>query len=33
MVDEVLSACDVSHQHQHQLLDFGVSRHMYIHRN
>jgi hypothetical protein len=33
MVDEVLSTCDVSHQHQHWLLDSGVSSHMCLHRN
>jgi hypothetical protein len=33
MVDEVLSTCDVSHQHQHWLLDFGASSHMCLHRN
>jgi hypothetical protein len=33
MVDEVLSTCDVSHQHQHWLLDSGASNHMCLHRN
>jgi hypothetical protein len=33
MVDEVLSTCDVSHQHQHWLLDSGASSHMCLHRN
>jgi hypothetical protein len=33
MVDEVLSTCDVSHQHQHWLLYFSVSIHMCLHRN
>ena len=33
MVDEVFSTCDVSHQHQHCLLDSGVSSHMCLHRN
>jgi hypothetical protein len=33
MVDEVLSTCDVSHQHQHWLLDFGASIQMCLYRN
>jgi hypothetical protein len=33
MVDEVLSTCDVSHQHQHWLLDSGASSHMCLHIN
>lgn len=33
MVDEVLSTCDGSHQHQHWLLDSSVSNHMCLHRN
>jgi hypothetical protein len=33
MVDELLSTCDVSHQHQHWLLDSGASNHMCLHRN
>jgi hypothetical protein len=33
MVDEVLYTCDVSHQHQHWLLDSGASNHMCLHRN
>jgi hypothetical protein len=33
MVDEVLFTCDVSHQHQHWLLDSGASSHKCLHRN
>jgi hypothetical protein len=33
MVDEVLSTCDVSHQHKHWLLDSGASIHMCLHKN
>jgi hypothetical protein len=35
MVDEILSTCDVSHQHQHQhwLLYSSASNHMCLHRN
>jgi hypothetical protein len=33
MIDKVFSTCDVSHQHQHWLLDSGVSNHMCLHRN
>ena len=33
MVEEVLSICDVSHQHQHWLLYSGASSHMCLHRN
>jgi hypothetical protein len=33
MVDDVLSTCDVSHQHHHWLLDSGASIHMRLHRN
>jgi hypothetical protein len=28
-----LSTCDVSHQHQHWVLDSGASSHMCLHRN
>jgi hypothetical protein len=33
MVAEVLFTCDVAHQHQHWLLDFGACNHMCLHRN
>jgi hypothetical protein len=33
IVDEVLSTCDVSHEYQHWLLDYGVCSHMCLHRN
>jgi hypothetical protein len=33
MVDEVLSTCDVSHQHHHWLLYSGAFIHMCLHRN
>jgi hypothetical protein len=33
MVDEVLSTCDLSHQHQHWLFDSGASNPMCLHRN
>jgi hypothetical protein len=33
MVDEVLFTCDVSHQHQHWLLDSSTCNHMCLHKN
>ena len=33
MVNDVLSTCDVSHQHQHWLLDYGASSHMCLYIN
>jgi hypothetical protein len=33
MVDEVFYTYDVSHEHEHWLLDSGASSHMCLHRN
>jgi hypothetical protein len=33
MVDDVLSTCDVSHQHHHCLLDSSASNHMCLNKN